>query len=70
MTMINVGDAVTMIIQSLYFKFYKNWIYLHMLQLFFAIVLILCVMRIPESPKYLYAKEEYDKARRVLSQIV
>lgn len=69
MTLINVADASTMILQSLYFKFFKNWIYLHMLQLFFSIVMIMCISRIPESPKYLYAKGQFNKTRDVLRHI-
>ena len=41
-----------------------------MLQLFFAMVMIMCLAKIPESPKYLYAKGHYNKARDVLRQIV
>lgn len=66
-TMKNVFDSSIMIVQSIYYSFCKNWIYLHLLGLSIAIVIVICLyFLLPESPKYYYSKGQFDKCREIL----
>ena len=69
-TLLNVGDASTMILQCLYYLIISNnWLYLHLVGIICGIILIYPLWKIPESPKYLYAKKHFDQSRQVLAHI-
>lgn len=68
-TMINCGDASVMIFQSIYYIFIKDWRYLHYFGFGWAILITLVVFTLPESPKYYYAKKDYENARNSLEHI-
>ena len=65
----NVFDSAIMIVQSIYYSFCKDWIYIHLLGLTVAIIVVICLYFIPESPKYYYSKGQFDKSRQVFSTI-
>ena len=68
-TCINLMDASNMIIQSIYYIFVKDWYYIHLFGLFFAVFIILNVCVLPESPKDMYANYKFDRARKYLKAI-
>ena len=62
-SLLNVADAAVLITQSIYYYFFQHWKYLHIAQFIMAILIIMIVATIPESPKYLYANKRFDDAR-------
>ena len=66
---IGVGDASTMLFQAIYYWFLPNWLYLHIFGICASFVLILFILTIPESPKYLYANSRFNETRDVLKTI-
>jgi len=65
-TVLNACDASVMIFQSLYFKNNPDWLPLHVFGLYLSFVIIIAGLFIPESPKFLYAKKQFNKSRQVL----
>lgn len=69
-TLLNSCDASVMIAHSLYYRYInKNWMPLHWSGFFASIFLIIAMSLLPESPKYLYAKKQYNKARDIMVKI-
>lgn len=69
-TLLNSCDASVMILHSLYYRYVnKSWLPLHWFGFFASIFLILATSILPESPKYLYAKKQYSKAREIIIKI-
>jgi hypothetical protein len=67
--MLNVGDCMIMICQSIYYSYSKHWESLHYFGFFASIAIINMVSMLPESPKYLYANGKFDEARAVIGYI-
>ena len=64
LTMQNCGDAAVMILQSIYYIFCKDWLYVHLFGIGASVFIIAIVMVfVPESPKFLYANKRFDAAR-------
>eukprot|EP00347_Sterkiella_histriomuscorum_P020221 403338627 len=69
-TLMNFADGSTMIIMSLYFRFIsKNWMYYQICGLFATFIAFIACFFIPESPKYYYANNKFDKSRVGLDYI-
>lgn len=68
-TSLNAADASVMLFQSVYYIFLKNWFYLHLFGMCFAVFVILNVCILPESPKDMYACYKFDEARKYLRVI-
>lgn len=68
-TLLNAADASVMITQCIYYIFSRNSGPLFIFGLFYQCSMVLMVAVIPESPKYLYAKKEFSKAKQVLTSI-
>lgn len=58
-----------MIVQSLIYSFNRDWVPIHAFGLFYASVVLLAIMIIPESPKWYYSMRRFDEARTCLKQI-
>ena len=65
-TFLNCGDASVMIFQTVYYIFWKNWVYIHIIGIAGAILIILIILTIPESPKFYYANKRFNETRKVL----
>ena len=69
-TYLNIGDSMNLVIQCFYFDLISNnWIYLHGFGILWVSSLIYGLLRIPESPKFLYTNGRFDETREVLAQI-
>lgn len=68
-TLINTVDASTMMQQVSYYSLSRNIYPLHGLTLLIASIATFSVLWMPESPKYFYARNRYDEARRSLGKI-
>ena len=68
-TLMNCADASTMLLQALYYSYIKDWKYLHLIYIFFNIIMLLCLTAIPESPRYFYTNRRFDQARKVLRRV-
>ena len=66
---INIGDSTVMIFQAIYYSFNKNWQPLHQFGIGIFILIVLCALVIPESPKFYYAHHKYDQARQKLKVV-
>lgn len=67
---VNVGDAIIMMLQCLYYNHKNEWLPLHIFQAHLhVLIIILIYMYIPESPKWLYANRRYDEARETLKVV-
>eukprot|EP00347_Sterkiella_histriomuscorum_P008079 403346452 len=63
-------DSLTMVTASIYFKYIsKEWTYLYYFFLFLAIIPFLISLFMPESPKYLVQKRQYEQARHAFNHI-
>ena len=63
-------DVLTIPICSLYFKFVNNeWKYVTYVIIVIVSVATIAAMFVPESPLFLYEKEEYDRARAIINSI-
>mmetsp|Transcript_19476 Transcript_19476/g.33110 ORF Transcript_19476/g.33110 Transcript_19476/m.33110 type:complete len:96 (-) Transcript_19476:295-582(-) len=58
-----------MIFQSIYYQVFRNWYPLHIIGITGAVILILLIFLLPESPKYLYAKKNFSESRASLKVI-
>ena len=67
--MLNVGEACTMIFQSVIYYYGRSWLPIHIIGVVGAFVVMGAVWLIPESPKWLYANNRFDEARAVFKQI-
>ena len=67
--LIGVGDSSTMLFQAIYYWILPDWLYLHIFGIAAAFVILLLILTIPESPKYLYANQKYNETRQVLKII-
>ena len=63
-------DVLTIPICSLYFKFISNeWKYVTYAIIVIVSVATIAAMFVPESPLFLYEKEEYDRARAIINSM-
>ncbi len=54
----------------MYFRYIsKNWIYFQIYAITMNVISTLCVLLIPESPKYLYSNKKFEKAKEMLKYI-
>lgn len=68
-SIMNCFDASITIWQAFYYMVNPDWKPLHAYGLVFAILMMLVLMTIPESPRYLYAKGRFDETRQVLKDM-
>ena len=62
-------DASIMIFQAIYYRIWPYWEPLHIFGLCFAVLMLVTIFFIPESPKYYYSKGRFNEAREILNQI-
>ena len=59
-----------MVWMALYFWLItKEWIYYQMVGLSLNVLTVICLLFIPESPKFLYEKKRFDEVRQVFQKI-
>eukprot|EP00347_Sterkiella_histriomuscorum_P012127 403369790 len=69
-TLMNFADGLILILMSIYFRFIsKNWMYYQICGLFATCLAFIACLFIPESPKYYYSINKFDKSREVLDYI-
>lgn len=68
-TLVNVGDASVMILQSIYYYYCRDWYYVHLFGVCGAFVAIAMVSIVPESPKFMYANNRFNEAREILKTV-
>ena len=62
-TSLNCYDACIMIFVSLYFMVMPYWIPQAVFGIAFSILMLVCLLFIPESPKYFYARDRFQEAK-------
>lgn len=65
-TLLNTGDAFVMIFQVCYYIFNRDSYPLYWFMLGATLVLVMFITLLPESPKFHYAHNQYDAARKSL----
>ena len=65
----NTGDALVMVMQAIYYSQLRDWQPLHSFQLAFCAVILVLILRIPESPKFYYTQKRFNEARIVLKEV-
>lgn len=68
-TLLSIGNSFPLIIQVVYYYFFKDSYILYWFIFAATLSLTSMLVFIPESPKYLYAHNYFDKARRSLHLI-
>lgn len=68
-SLLNATDALIVLLHAFYYSVNKNWVPIHIFGVFMSVVMLLALLKIPESPKYLYAKKEFDLARNSLKEV-
>ena len=69
-TALNCGDATTMIMQAIYYKYNDNWLPLHIFGLIWCFLNLIAVWVIPESPKFFYANKRFQEAKKSLQTVL
>lgn len=63
-------NSTTLIFSSLYFWFVsKDWRWIILFAIFANFIAAVGILFVPESPLYLHATKDYDKARESLNRI-
>ena len=68
-SMLNAADALITVIQALYYSVNKDWVPIHIFGLFLSFAMLIALLKIPESPKYLYARKDFKGARASLKVV-
>lgn len=68
-TLLLALDASQLLFEAIYYYYFRDWEPLFMFFIFFYVMVVLAVLQLPESPKYLYAKKKFDEARLSLQTI-
>lgn len=64
------SDATTIGLLALYFRFLsKNWLYFQYVSCGLNLLASLCLLAVPESPKYLHSKGNFKGAKDALAKI-
>ena len=59
-TMLNVGDGFVMVFQVIYYLFNRDSYPLYWFMVGATLTLVFMIMLVPESPKFLYARNQFD----------
>ena len=66
-TLLHVGDGFVMVVQVGYYFLFRDSYPLYWFTMSAIFILTLLILVIPESPKYYYARNRFDDARKSLS---
>ena len=65
-TVLNMSDACVLILQTIFYRKYQNWLPIHNFYFLLSCSLIIVIMTFPESPKFNYVKKRYGAVRSTL----
>ena len=69
-TAVNTLDSLTMVFEAIFYYFSRSWVPVQTVGLVgCALTVASLAILVPESPKYWYARRDFDKARKSLKRV-
>jgi Sugar (and other) transporter len=70
-TILQIVNSSVTIFSCIYFYFISSyWLWFQLFSLLLNLLVVVCVVFMPESPKYLITKRRYEECRQVITRMI